>query len=253
MMQRARAHRSAFTLIELLVALGIVSVHLASLAVSLSKGARSATHRAACASNLRQLGVAVRLYINDNNNFFPPYVQKTREGTVWYFGREAGAGGAEGERELDREAGPLYPYIQQVGSIEVCPAFNYGNALYKAKFKGASWGYGYNWKLGGGWSGREPMNIAQLGRPSRVIVFGDCAQANDFQAPASADNPMLEEFYIINETYKTIHFRHGHRANLLFADGHVDGMQMLDGHRDDRLESESLGRITPEGSFEYLE
>jgi prepilin-type N-terminal cleavage/methylation domain-containing protein/prepilin-type processing-associated H-X9-DG protein len=248
----SRGRRHAFTLIELLVALLIVAV-LASLAANLTARARDIAHKVACASNLRQLGVAVRLYLNENDNQFPPYVEKTSEGTFWYFGKETGGGGAEGERDLDREAGPLYPYIQQVDSIEVCPAFNYRNTLYKAKFKGASWGYGYNWKLGGGWSGRHPMRITQLSSQSKVIVFADCAQANTFQAPASTSNPMLEEFYIINETFKTIHFRHGHRANFLYADGHVESHKMLDGTEDERLESESLGRITPVGSFEYLD
>ena len=162
-------------------------------------------------------------------------------------------GGAEGERDLDRTAGPLYPYIQEVDSIETCPAFNYRNALYKPKFKGASWGYGYNWKLGGGWSGRTPMRLTQLPRPAQVIVFADCAQANTFQAPASADNPMLEEFYIVNESFKTIHFRHRHDANFLFADGHVESRKMLEGTEDERLKSEKLGRITPVGSKQYLE
>ena len=64
---------------------------------------------------------------------------------------------------------------------------------------------------------------------------------------------MLEEFYIINETFKTIHFRHGHTANFLFADGHVESKKMHEGTRDDRMKSENLGRITEEGSLEYLE
>jgi len=244
--------RSGFTLIELIVSIAIVGV-LASLAVNLTRGARSAAHKASCASNLRQLGIAVSLYLNDHHQNFPPYVERTEQGPIWYFGKESGGGGPEGERDLDREAGPLYPYIQQVGGIEVCPAFNYGNAIYKPKFKGASWAYGYNWRLGGLWTGRNPMNIAQLSNRSRVIVFGDCAQANTFQAPASPNNPMLEEFYIIDETFKTIHFRHGHRANFLFADGHVESKKMLEGTRDERLESEALGRITKEGSLEFLE
>ena len=132
MRHRLTRQARGFTLLELIVAMTIVAV-LASFTINLTKQARLAAHKTACASNLRQLGVAVSLYLNDNDNRFPPYVQKTREGNIWYFGRESGGGGAEGERELDREAGPLYPYIQQVGSIEVCPAFNYNNALYKAK------------------------------------------------------------------------------------------------------------------------
>ena len=247
-----REHQRGFTLTEIIVTIAIVAT-LASIAVGLSAGARKVAHNATCTSNLRQLGIAVRLYLNDHDNTFPPYVQYNEKGTVWYFGLEGGSGGAEGERDLNREAGPLFPYIQQVGSIEVCPSFDYENALYKPKFKGASWGYGYNWKLGGGWSGRNPMRIDQLSSQSKVIVFGDCAQANTFQAPASPDNPMLEEFYILNESFKTVHFRHNHRANFLFADGHVEAHGMHEGTRDDNLKSESLGRITPVGSTKYLE
>ena len=241
-----------FTLIELLVVIALVAV-LASFALSLLSKGRAMAHKAACISNLRQLGSVVRLYLNDNNQTFFPYAERTRQGTIWYFGLESGSGGAEGERDLDREAGPLYPYIQQVGSIEVCPAFNYGNALYKPKFKGASWGYGYNWRLGGGWTGRQPLHIGQLSNQAQVIVFADCAQANTFQAPASADKPMLEEFYIVDETFKTIHFRHGHSANFLYADGHVESHQMLEGTGDERMKSQRLGRITPTGSIKYLE
>ena len=63
---------------------------------------------------------------------------------------------------------------------------------------------------------------------------------------------MLEEFYIINETFPTVHFRHGRHANFLFADGHVEGLKMHPGTEDDRIEGESLGRIAPQGSLKYL-
>ena len=248
---RARTPRG-FTLVELLAVMAIVALVVSVIIALVGKG-RMIASRTACQTNLRQLGVAVRLYLNDHDHTFFPYVQRTENGTVWYFGREGGGGGSEGERDLDREAGPLFPYIQQVGSIEICPGFDYGHALYKPKFKGASWGYGYNWRLGGGWTGRRPLHISQLSNQSQVIVFGDCAQANTFQAPATPDEPMLEEFYIINETFKTVHFRHGRSANFLFADGHVEARTMHEGTRDERMKTEKLGRITPHGSLEFLE
>jgi len=245
-------HQTGFTIVELMVVIAIVAV-LSLLAVNIASHMRSMAHKAHCASNLRQLGLAVNLYLADHDNIYFPYVEHTDEGTLWYFGMESATAGPEGERDLDRSAGPLFPYIQAVKTIETCPAFNYDNALYKPKFKGASWGYGYNWKLGGGWTGQHPMRASQLSSASQVIVFADCAQANTFQAPASPDNPMLEEFYIVNENFKTIHFRHRHDANFLFADGHVESHKMLDGTGDERLEGEELGRITPVGSHDLLE
>ena len=241
-----------FTLLELLIAIGIVIV-LGSVSFAAFRSLKKVAHNAKCASNLRQLGAAHQLYLNDHNGRFVPFARNTKQGKVWYFGLEAkpGAGG-EGGRELQQSAGPLGPYLGDGHRIETCGAFNYGSAVWKPKFKGASWGYGYNWRLGGGASGRNPAHITDLRRPQEVVVFGDCAQANTFQSPASPDNPMLEEFYIINETFQTVHFRHGKHANFLFADGHVAGLEMEPGTADDRIKGESLGRIAPVGSLKYL-
>jgi prepilin-type processing-associated H-X9-DG protein len=141
--------------------------------------------------------------------------------------------------------GPLYPYAKSTKGIEVCPAFPYENAIWKPKFKGASWGYGYNTQL-------SNVSALRLEQPSRVIVFGDCAQVNTFQAPASASKPLVEEFYMIESRFKTVHFRHGATANLLFADGHIEAMRCHPGTEDDRLPEANVGRITPVGSMEYL-
>jgi prepilin-type processing-associated H-X9-DG protein len=171
---------------------------------------------------------------------------------MWYFGFEdSSSSGAEGDRDLNMTAGPLYSYIQEVGTIEVCPAFDYSSALWKAKFKGASYGYGYNWLLGGTTTGK-PMNMNQLKNAAHIIVFGDCGQVNTFQSPASPSNPMMEEFYIIDQTDKTIHFRHNNHANLLFADGHVECWTPYPGTEDRRVAGELFGRITPVGSTDML-
>jgi prepilin-type N-terminal cleavage/methylation domain-containing protein/prepilin-type processing-associated H-X9-DG protein len=234
-----------FTLLELMVVLGIIAI-LATLSLASIGKLRAISQSAHCTNSLRQLGVATTLYLNDNNRTYFPFVKQTEEGRVWYFGMEPGfGGGAEGSRELDVTQGPLHPYVQSVGGIEVCPAFPYESALWKPKFKGASWGYGYNIAL-------SNLHSLRLERPAKVIVFGDCAQVNTFQAPASPKKPMVEEFYMIEHTYATVHFRHGATANLLFADGHVEAMQPHPGTEDPRLPEANVGRITPKGSMEYL-
>jgi prepilin-type N-terminal cleavage/methylation domain-containing protein len=62
--------RRAFTLIELLVVIAIIGLLIAILAPSLS-AARGNARRATCASNLRQIGVALRTYLGDSNDRFP--------------------------------------------------------------------------------------------------------------------------------------------------------------------------------------
>lgn len=64
------APRTAFTLIELLVVISILSI-LASLLLPALARAKTKAQNTVCVNNLRQLGVATRLYAEDNNNQLP--------------------------------------------------------------------------------------------------------------------------------------------------------------------------------------
>lgn len=65
-----RRRRSGFTLVELLVVIGIIAILVAILLPALQK-ARDHAMRAACLSNLRQLGQVAHLYAVDNKGWFP--------------------------------------------------------------------------------------------------------------------------------------------------------------------------------------
>jgi len=59
-----------FTLIELLVVIGIV-VLLAALLLPALQAARNKALTAGCLSNLRQIGFSLRMYLDDNDSYFP--------------------------------------------------------------------------------------------------------------------------------------------------------------------------------------
>lgn len=250
-----RARRHAFTLLELLVALAIIAV-LAALALGVFAKVQTAARKAASTSNLRQFAAAAQLYAGENDGAFFPYRQTLPDrSVVWWFGYESTASlaSAEGQREIDRTRSPLYPYLQQAGKIEVCPGFRLDKNFDKPKYGGASYGYGYNVLLGGGWMGVAPLvRLGALERPARVILFATCAQVNTFQAPASPSNPLLEEFPGLNQTDKTIHFRFARQALVLFADGHVESLPPHPGTIDKAKPEYVVGRVTPVGSFDLL-
>lgn len=66
----ARTGSSGFTLIELLVVIAIIAI-LAAILFPIFASAKESGRRAACQSNLRQLGLATAMYTDANGNRFP--------------------------------------------------------------------------------------------------------------------------------------------------------------------------------------
>lgn len=66
-----RAASSAFTLIELLVVISIIAILAALLLPALTRAKESA-NRVRCASNLKQFELAMKIYLNDYQGYFPP-------------------------------------------------------------------------------------------------------------------------------------------------------------------------------------
>lgn len=80
-----RGDRRAFTLIELLTVIAIIGI-LAAILIPVVGSVRHAAREVKSLSNLRQIGLALNLYADDHNDYFPPgyyYVPGDAE-RIWH-------------------------------------------------------------------------------------------------------------------------------------------------------------------------
>jgi prepilin-type N-terminal cleavage/methylation domain-containing protein/prepilin-type processing-associated H-X9-DG protein len=85
---RSRA-RSGFTLIELLVVIAIIGI-LASMVFPVFARARESARKAVCLSNVKNIALAIQMYLADNNDTLPP--KEHRREVFDYFSLAPGGG-----------------------------------------------------------------------------------------------------------------------------------------------------------------
>ena len=69
-MKRSEKARAGFTLIELLVTIAIIGI-LASILLPVLSRAGQTAKTTSCLNNLHQLGLALNIYVNENNGYLP--------------------------------------------------------------------------------------------------------------------------------------------------------------------------------------
>lgn len=241
---------SGFTLIELLIVIAIIAILSAILLPVLGRGKLSA-QSAVCQSNLRELGAATQMYWNDNAGYSFSYSDgTTNNGELYWFGWIAN--GAEGHRPFDLSAGALYPYVNS-GDVRLCPSPVWNLPQFERKGTNVIFSYGCNSFVFGG-PGHAVLNAVKIRHPADSMIMSDSAEVNDFQPPASFSNPMFEEWYYVDvetnysspNNFPNAHFRHSRKANVTFADGHVNMEAYVPGSIDPRLPTLFIGQLPPQ-------
>jgi prepilin-type N-terminal cleavage/methylation domain-containing protein len=115
--------RRAFTLIELLVVMAIIAI-IAALLFPVFAQARDKARQASCLSNLHQIGLAIRMYMQDNDGAC--FLHHPFEADV-----RANGNAIERAREMPWTV-LLYPYVRN-HSVYFCPSDPVGHPKTQAK------------------------------------------------------------------------------------------------------------------------
>ena len=218
--------RCAFTLVELLIVLGIVGV-LAALLFPVFSGVRKRAQTLTCASNLKQIGQAIEMYVQDNRGFYPRIYEfpvPNSPCSLW----------------VER----IYPYVKKPQIFE-CPAApeyltyelgcppdvpNPENPARPINFDGA---YDLNSPLADNYFEILPNGTQQMGYSYKAL------HQTHYRRPSSTILVLDGDGYFVNPTRQVPPFDgveglkkcgvdawHSNGANVCFVDGHVKWMSL---------------------------
>ncbi|HXC36061.1 MAG TPA: prepilin-type N-terminal cleavage/methylation domain-containing protein [Candidatus Acidoferrales bacterium] len=92
-MKRILKRKKGFTLIELLVVIAIIAI-LAAMLLPVLAAAKRRAQRINCVSNLRQVGLGLRIWEGDNGNAYPMAVSTSAGGAMEWLSDQSSAGQA---------------------------------------------------------------------------------------------------------------------------------------------------------------
>lgn len=201
-----------FTLIELLVVISIIAI-LASMLLPALKKARDSVNSTVCKNNLKQIGACLNMYQNDYDDYYPAcWDIANSHNKTWFV-------------KVMQYIKPDWSWsnYEKGGDVLVCPV----TKAYKendASFDGIAIRTTF-WPTRGGFTYRDdpfdlvPRNTREITNPSgKAILIGDSDYIGDGYCKFG--------MWWAAANFHILHWGHpGRRVNMVFADGHVEGIQ----------------------------
>ncbi len=220
----------AFTLIELLVVIAIIAI-LAAILFPVFAQAREKARQTSCLSNLKQMGLATVMYVQDYDETYPINSYTAPSGFTysntyyWFFGLILQNSGAA---KLIASQGILQPYLKN-GQVQSClSAANLkpstGGAPFTIDPGDAPLGYDKNVLLVYSYGGYGPFTtLAAWDNTAESLLMGDAGGTsstfNGVNPPRNPATNAIATPYLAG--------RHpGLAANVVFLDAHAKAMRL---------------------------
>jgi prepilin-type N-terminal cleavage/methylation domain-containing protein/prepilin-type processing-associated H-X9-DG protein len=213
------SNRRGFTLIELLVVIAIIAI-LAAILFPVFAQARAKARQTSCLSNVKQLGTAIRMYVQDYDEMYP-------------FAANLESGFADADKWYGTLK--LQPYVKSA-AILFCPSmskFTQYNKLCTYSYN-IHLGYFY-YPAGGAYSFYQGATDSQINFPAQTATI-NCAKPSWYYYDSLYHSIYGEYYAFINGTsgmydvarfiladpslWDTI-FIHSGGINVAYCDGHA--------------------------------